>query len=76
MYLDSTVKRWVKRYRDRGLSGLLELNHGGGRVLCLPQEALEQLDKRLRDPEGFGHYVDIQTWLKENYGIDIPYKTL
>jgi transposase len=68
----STVKRWVKCYREQGLHGLLEIHPGGGRTLSLPQEVLGQLDKRLQEPKGFDHYTDIQTWLKAHYGVDIP----
>ncbi len=39
-------------------------------------EVTEYLKKRLSEPEGFGSYDEIRIWLKENYNLDIPYKTV
>ena len=72
----STVKRWLRIYRQGGLNGLLELKHGGGRTLSLPPNVLEVLEQRLQQPEGFYSYEDIQVWLEETYGIKLYYSTL
>ena len=72
----STIKNWLKIYRQRGLKGLLQLQHGGGKNLSLPHPVLMALQQRLRTPQGFNDYQAIQTGLLTTYGIDIPYKTL
>ena len=72
----STIKSWLKIYRQRGLNGLLKLQHRGGKSLSLPHPVLAALQERLRTPQGFSDYQAIQAWLMTTYGIDIPYKTL
>lgn len=72
----STVKRWLKTYRQSGIASLLELKSGGNKPLSLPVEVLKVLEKRLQQPKGFAGYHEIQVWLKETYGIDIGYSTL
>lgn len=72
----STVKRWLRIYRETGIKELLKLKHGGGRSLSLSQEVLEALEKRLQQPQGFDGYEAVQLWLKTTYGIELPYSTL
>lgn len=72
----STVKRWLRTYRQTGINDLLELKSGRGRKLSLSSENLEALENRLKQPEGFDSYGAIQAWLKENYGVEICYSTL
>lgn len=72
----STIKNWLKIYRQRGLKDLLQLQHGGGKSLSLPNPVLAALQQRLRTPQGLSDYQAIQSWLMTTYGIDIPYKTL
>ena len=72
----STIKNWLKIYRQQGLKGLLQLQHGGGKRLSLPNPVLVALQERLKTPQGFSDYQAIQTWLTTTYGIEIPYKTL
>ena len=72
----STVKRWLKTYRQSGIEPLLELKSGGNKPLSLSVEVLKVLEKRLQQSEGFAGYHEIQEWLKETYGIDICYSTL
>ena len=72
----STIKNWLKIYRQQGLKGLLQLQHGGGKSLSLPNPVLAALQQRLGTPQGFSDYQAIQSWLMTTYGIEIPYKTL
>jgi len=72
----STVKRWLRTYRQSGLEELLELKHGGGKELSLSTEILATLEHHLQQPEGFEGYEAIQIWLKETYGIELCYSTL
>ena len=72
----STIKRWLRVYRQKGLAELLELKHGGGRSLSLNSEILNALCQRLQKPSEFKSYESIQIWLRETYGIQLCYSTL
>lgn len=37
---------------------------------------MEVLKKRLAEPEGFGSYTEIQQWLAEEQGVELPYSTV
>ena len=73
-----TVARWLRRYRDGGLDMLLTRAKPGPppgqRTLSEP--VLAALRTRLADPAGFDGYVEIQAWLRDEYGLDVPYKTV
>jgi len=71
-----TAAEWFHRYETGGITELMHLKTVPGRSRAIPDEVVECLKKRLSEPEGFGSYSEIQTWLKENHNIDIPYKTV
>lgn len=50
-YDRSTVQRWLLKYQQLGLSGLLDMTHGGGRQTAIPPWAQTQLRVRLNQPE-------------------------
>lgn len=72
----SSVKRWLRTYRQSGLDELLELKHGGGKALSLSPNILETLNNRLKQPQGFESYEAIQIWLEKTYEIELGYSTL
>jgi hypothetical protein len=37
---------------------------------------MERLEERLSEPEGFGSYTEIQQWLAEEHGVELPSSTL
>ncbi len=71
-----TAVEWFHRYSTGGIRELLQLKTVPGRKRRISGEAEEALIKRLAEPEGFGSYDEIRIWLKEDYDIDIPYKTV
>ncbi|MEZ4529205.1 MAG: hypothetical protein R2941_25125 [Desulfobacterales bacterium] len=71
-----TATEWFRRYQLGGIRELLHLRTVSGRSRAVPCEVAECLRKRLSEPEGFGSYDEIRIWLKENHGLDIPYKTV
>ena len=71
-----TVQRWLRRYRERGLNGLLEHHWSTGRPKMIPQKTRERLKLELLDPKGFESYAEVQTWLKASEGIDASYKVV
>ena len=71
-----TAAEWIRRYENGGLSELLCLRTVPGRQRAISGDVLEDLEKRLSEPEGFGSYGEIRIWLMETHNIDIPYKTV
>ena len=70
----TTVQRWLRRYRQGGISQLLEQQMKLGRKPTIPQWAIQALSKRLQKPEGFHSYGEIQDWLERTLGISVSYK--
>lgn len=71
-----TVQRWLQRYREGGLNGLLEQYKSAGRPKIISQAVRERLKRELADPEGFSSYGEVQTWLKASEGIEASYKVV
>ena len=55
---------------------MLAWNYHGGKRPALPEAILDALQLRLQQPEGFRSYGEIQAWLTQEYGLEIPYKTV
>jgi transposase len=73
----STLYRWFEGYWARGLAGVLELGTGhNGRARAIPPGVEQALKQRLKEPPGFKSYGAIQQWLREEYGLQIKYKTV
>lgn len=72
-----TVARWLRTYRDGGLEALLARATPGPAPgqRTLPEPVFDALRDRLDDPRGFASYVEVQAWLRDEYGLEIPYKT-
>ena len=51
-----TVKKWMREYRKGGLEKMMVVGHGGGKPPSIPKEVQEQLEKRLKQREGFSSY--------------------
>ena len=74
----NTVAVWLRRYRDGGLEALLTYKEPGAPAgqKTLPPPVFAQLQARLATPSGFTSYLDVQRWLREEFALDVPYKTL
>src|SRR5512135_3354025 len=72
----STIESWLMLYRKKGLLGLLSWNYHGGQPPAIPEPILTELREKLSQPQGFKSYGEIQQWLKEEYGLEIHYKTV
>lgn len=74
----NTVGRWLRQYEKEGLDGLLRLGRPGAPAgqRTLPDRVLAALKRRLQEPEGFADYLEVQQWLDEEFGLEIPYKTV
>lgn len=71
-----TLQEWLRRYRDKGLDGLLESKTRSGRPRVIPAWAEVALLKRLQERQGFDGYQEICDWLKTQLGIEVKYKTV
>jgi transposase len=72
----STIESWLTLYRKKGLFGLLAWNYQGGQPPAIPEPVLTEWREKLSQPQGFKNYGEIQQWLKEEYGLEIHYKTV
>jgi transposase len=74
----NTIRNWLSIYMSNGLSQLLKIKPRGpaSGQKTLDNSILSSLKERLEDTSGFGSYIQIQSWIKETYGIEVKYKTL
>jgi len=74
----NTVAAWLRRSRDGGLEALLASKEAGAPAgqKTLPPAVFAQLQARLATSPGFASYLDVQRWLREECGLEVPYKTL
>ncbi|MBE8971108.1 helix-turn-helix domain-containing protein [Nostocales cyanobacterium LEGE 12452] len=73
---EATITRWVRKYKDEGKRGLLEVKHAPGKAPSISGSDLERLERRLQEPSGFQSYGQIQQWLKSELGLSLAYKTV
>lgn len=72
----STITRWLQKYRQGGLSQLLEVKTAPGQQAQLTAEAYSGLQKRLASETGFNSYGAIVSWLKREYELELNYATV
>jgi transposase len=74
----NTVADWLRRYRAGGLDALLTYKEAGAPAgqKTLPPAVFEQLQTRLATSPGFASYIELQHWLREAFGLEVPYTTL
>lgn len=74
----NTIADWLELYEEGGLDQIQEIGEPGpdpGQQ-SIPPTVFEKLKERLSEPEGFGSYKDVQQWLDEEHGVDLPYSTV
>jgi transposase len=74
----NTIALWLRTYRAGGLTALLTYKEAGAPSgqKSLPAAVFAQLQARLATASGFASYVEIQQWLRAEFGLEVPYKTL
>lgn len=72
----STIYRWLQKYKQGGIEGLLEVKVASGPSHTIAGEVLEKLKVRLAQPQGFASYGEVQQWLVQNFGQEVPYSTV
>lgn len=74
---ESTVYRWLQRYKQNGIDGLLCVKTPPGKSGLIPAKVMSRLQERLSQPqEGFKSYSQIQEWLAQECNIIVAYKTV
>jgi putative transposase len=73
---ESTIYRWLQRYRQGGLESLIAVKRAQGQPPKIRGAALALLQEQLAHPEGFTSYGAIQDWLAQTCGLEIPYSTV
>ena len=63
----------MRRYRQGGVSELLEQQGKLGRKPEIQKWAIQALSKRLQEPEGLNSYGEIQDWLERTLGVSVSY---
>lgn len=72
-----TLERWMNRYKEGGLDGLLNDSPRREGSKIITSEIHKGLSKRVNDPhKSFLGYWDAQQWVKSEYNVDINYHTL
>ncbi len=54
----------------------MEVKTSPGKPLEIDGEMRERLQERLKQPEGFKSYGQIQQWLEQEFGKAVKYKTV
>jgi transposase len=73
---ESTIYRWLRKYYQGGLVGLLEVKLAPGQPPKIQGAVLEKLKQRLSEPEGFPSYGAIQEWLSNSCALEVPYSSV
>jgi transposase len=73
---NSTVTRWLQKYRRGGLMELLQIHKAPGNERKINKEVLADLQQQLQNPEGFRSYGAIVEWLEQKHGLTVEYGTV
>jgi transposase len=73
---ESTIYRWLKKYRQGGISNLLSVKTPPGKKSKISEPEMNQLKERLSEPQGFKSYGEIQDWLAQKLGVVLAYKLI
>ena len=72
----STIYRWLRAYKQGGITSLLTVKKAPGKTPHIPPEVRERLIKKLPEPEGKTSYGKLQIWLEKECGIKVSYKVV
>lgn len=73
---ESTIYRWLRKYAQGGISALLEVKTPPGKESIISAQVMKQLEERLKMPQGFKSYSQIQDWLTQEWKVQLAYKTV
>ncbi|MEG4281451.1 IS630 family transposase [Microcoleus sp. MON1_C1] len=73
---ESTIYRWLRAYKQGGITELLSIKKAPGKTPHIPPEVIEKLIKKLQEPQGETSYGKLQIWLEKECGIKVSYKVV
>lgn len=73
---EATITRWLSMYKSGGLTALLEVKHAPGNSSSIAIDAVSRLKERLKQPQGFSSYKQVQQWLEQECGVTAAYHTV
>ncbi|MFP3786336.1 helix-turn-helix domain-containing protein, partial [Burkholderia sp. SIMBA_024] len=82
---ESTIHRWLKVYREKGIKGLLneeeeeyeeENLKPPGRPEVIDVETAASIYQELKEEEGFSSYQEVRVWLDLVKGVKFSYITV
>jgi transposase len=68
-----TIQGWLRCYELEGIEGLLQEKIGGGRKSIINEDMIQKLREKLEETSEFNGYKDIQTWLSQEFQLDVSY---
>jgi transposase len=72
-----TLERWMVRYGEDGISGLLGVRPRRKGSKIITPKVHEGLAERLNDPSSsFRGYWEARQWVQEQYGVEVTYHGL
>ena len=74
----ATIRNWLDAYQEGGLERLLTIKKRGKPPgqRTLPEAVYRALQKRLDEPVGFASFIEVQRWLYDEFGLEVPYKSV
>ena len=73
----SSTQIWRSLYKRGGLELLLKDGRTGFKPSVISKEEHEQIELKLNDPtNGLRGYVELQDWIRQEFGKEIKYNTL
>src|SRR4028118_740473 len=66
---ESTIYRWLRTYKQGGITSLLTVKKAPGKTSHIPPEVREKLIEKLQEPEGETSYGKLQMWLENRYRV-------
>ena len=73
----STLKTWIKQYKEFGYDSLVTIKSGGNYKGVISESLHQALEEKVNDSEHpLLGYWDAVSWVKENYDQEINYQTL
>jgi transposase len=73
----NSVRNWLAAYEHGSLGALLRIGTSGPKreQKTLPPPVFEALRERV-EAEGFPGYAAAQQWLRQEFGLEVPYRTV
>lgn len=69
----TTIQGWLRRYREGGISCMLEMGKSSGRPSLIPDWAIERLLEELNSSKAFSSYGEVKDWLEKELGVRANY---